>query len=137
MAVVSEGFGAYLRKKREERGLSLEELVERTKIPMRHLEAIESGRFHLLPGPAYVRGFLRLYASALELDPEAIVSLFQETDAARSLSNPEAVKAEGGTPRRGGARQEPLHPAWEVVALVLILAMVGAIATWAVFRTGM
>lgn len=135
MAVVS-GFGAYLRKKREERGVSLEELAERTKIQLRYLEAIEAGHFHLLPGPAYVRGFLRLYASSVGLAPEAVVGMFGETDAAKNLSNPASEKSEEKAPRRreqGG----PVHRVGELVALVVLLTLLGAVATWASIRVGM
>ncbi|HXX40160.1 MAG TPA: helix-turn-helix transcriptional regulator [bacterium] len=39
------------------------------RIPGHHLEALEAARFHDLPGPVYVRGFLRNYAAHLRLPP--------------------------------------------------------------------
>ncbi len=60
--------GAYLHHVREEHGLSLEEVAERTLIQTRMLKAIEEGKLHYLPEPVYVQGFIRRYADAMGLD---------------------------------------------------------------------
>ncbi|MFM7425983.1 MAG: helix-turn-helix domain-containing protein [Elainella sp.] len=60
--------GAYLRHVREENGLSLEDVAERTLIQSRMLKAIEEGKLHYLPEPVYVQGFIRRYADAMGLD---------------------------------------------------------------------
>ncbi|MEO5334066.1 MAG: DUF4115 domain-containing protein [Magnetococcus sp. YQC-5] len=58
--------GEMLRRLREEKGLSLEEMAKRTRIRSTHLQALESGRIDTLPGQVFVLGFLRLYARNLE-----------------------------------------------------------------------
>lgn len=133
------GFGAYLRNRREEKGLTLQEVAEKTRVHLRYLEAMEEGEFHLLPGPAYVRGFLRLYAGAVGLDPEAVVEMFAQTEAARRAV--EAAPGGGEEERPGvaarGAPQRRGPTAWDFVVLVALLTLAGAVATWLYVRAGM
>lgn len=69
--------GALLRKAREERGLSLDDIQELTKIRKRYLEAIESGDYRVLPGTFYVRAFVKNYSEAVGLDPDEVLRLYQ------------------------------------------------------------
>ncbi len=69
--------GAMLQKAREERGLSLNDIQETTKIRKRYLEAIESGDHTVLPGSFYVRAFVKNYAEAVGLDPDEVLRLYQ------------------------------------------------------------
>lgn len=59
--------GAFLRKVREYRGISVEELSEFTKISRTYINCIESEEFESLPAPAYLRGFVVQIAKALKL----------------------------------------------------------------------
>jgi len=72
-----ESLGEYLRKERERRQRSLRDLSEETRIPLRFLQALEEDRPEELPGAAFARGFLILYARALGLDEEAVQRRFQ------------------------------------------------------------
>ena len=63
--------GQRLRQERLQRGLSLEQAAKRTRISARFLEAIEAEEFDKLPGSFFARSFVRQYAAALGLDPEA------------------------------------------------------------------
>jgi len=67
-----ESFGEHLRKSRERKQISLANISEATRISVRFLEAIEAGRFSVLP-QAYVRAFMREYARAIELEPEEVI----------------------------------------------------------------
>lgn len=69
--------GALLRKARNERDLSLDDIQELTKIRKRYLEAIESGDYSVLPGTFYVRGFVKNYSEAVGLDPDEVLRLYQ------------------------------------------------------------
>lgn len=69
--------GALLRKAREQRSLSLDDIQELTKIRKRYLEAIESGDHSVLPGSFYVRAFVKNYSEAVGLDPEEVLRLYQ------------------------------------------------------------
>jgi len=61
-------FGEDLRMERLSRGIALEEITAITKISTRHLEALEQGRFRLLPGGILSKGIVRGYAGAVGLD---------------------------------------------------------------------
>ncbi|REK76573.1 helix-turn-helix domain-containing protein [Paenibacillus paeoniae] len=69
--------GALLRKARDEKGLSLDDIQELTKIRKRYLEAIESGDYSVLPGTFYVRAFVKNYSEAVGLDPDEVLRLYQ------------------------------------------------------------
>jgi cytoskeleton protein RodZ len=60
--------GSSLRSAREQRKLDLADVEQATHIRVRYLQALEDERFEVLPGPAYVKGFLRTYADHLGLD---------------------------------------------------------------------
>lgn len=69
--------GQLLRKARIQRGISLDDLQESTKIRKRYLEAIEEGNFKVLPGNFYVRAFIKSYAEAVDLDPVEVLKLYR------------------------------------------------------------
>ena len=60
--------GSSLRSARERRKLDLADVEQATHIRTKYLQALEDERFDVLPGPAYVKGFLRTYADYLGLD---------------------------------------------------------------------
>jgi ribosome-binding protein aMBF1 (putative translation factor) len=61
--------GELLRRVRESRGLSLQQLAERTRISSKHIENVEADRYNLLPQTVYLRGMLMSLARELTLDP--------------------------------------------------------------------
>ena len=69
-------FGAWLRRQREVRGISLREIAETSRISLRYLEALEQDRFDLLPAPLFAKGFLREYAKFVGLDPDEVVNYY-------------------------------------------------------------
>jgi len=64
--------GAVLRKARENLGLTLAEVSQRTRIRPQQLESIEAENFDRLPERVFVRGFVMSYARELQLDPERV-----------------------------------------------------------------
>lgn len=73
-----ESFGEYLKSLREERGISLEEVSERTKIATSNLNFLENDHYELLPPKVFVKGFIRSYVDELGLDPEEALKRFDE-----------------------------------------------------------
>jgi cytoskeletal protein RodZ len=67
-------FGEYLRREREMRGVSLEEISAATKISIRFLQAIENEEVSKLPGGIFTRSFVRTYARYLGLDEERVLT---------------------------------------------------------------
>jgi flagellar biosynthesis protein FlhG len=68
--------GAVLRRVREERGISLEKIANKSKIGLRYLQYIEADRHRELPARVYLRGFLLEYARALGLDAGRIADSY-------------------------------------------------------------
>jgi cytoskeletal protein RodZ len=85
-----ESLGKFLKKERETRNISLEEVSKFTKIKQHHLRAIEEGRCELLPPTPYVKGYLNVYAKYLTIDPKKIVLQYEEY--LKSLIPPESVE---------------------------------------------
>jgi cytoskeletal protein RodZ len=69
-------FADELRASREAKHISLTDISSATKIQLKYLRAMEEGDFTFLPGP-YIRAFLRDYASAVQLDPEATIAKYE------------------------------------------------------------
>ena len=69
--------GRLLRDQREARGLSVADIEKQIRIRRHYVEALESGRFDLLPGAAYIPAFLRAYASHVGLEPEKVLTAYQ------------------------------------------------------------
>lgn len=67
-----ESVGETLRAARERAGLSLSEIAARTRIPLRHLEALEAGEYNGLPSRTYATGFVKAYARLVGIDEVAI-----------------------------------------------------------------
>ncbi|MGH9343417.1 MAG: helix-turn-helix domain-containing protein, partial [Terriglobia bacterium] len=71
------GFGENLRREREMRGISLQEISSTTKISVRFLESLEAEEFSKLPGGIFIRSFIRSYANYLGLDEEQVMAEYQ------------------------------------------------------------
>ena len=72
-------FGDRLRREREMRGITLDEITESTKIARRHLEALEGEHFDQLPGGVFNKGFVRAYARFLGIDEDQAVADYSAT----------------------------------------------------------
>ena len=97
---MAESPGRFLKKERETRNISLEEISQFTKIKEHHLKAIEEDRYERLPPALYVKGFLSGYAKYLTLDPRNVVHQYE--DYLKSLIPPEPIELpqEAPPPRR-------------------------------------
>jgi cytoskeleton protein RodZ len=81
--------GERLRQAREAQGLDLAEVAARTRIPQRHLEAIETSNFSQLPSTTYAMGFGRSYARAVGVDEVALArDLRRELDVSYQRREP-------------------------------------------------
>ena len=118
------GPGATLRAAREALRLDLSQVAAETRIPLRHLEAIEDENFEGLPSRAYAIGFSRTFAKAVGLDPAVITNAVRAelADGSMRRSVPSG-DMEPGDP----ARLPSAGLAWAAAAAVLVLA-IGAFA---------
>jgi cytoskeletal protein RodZ len=78
--------GEVLRKLREARGISLQQISDRTKVTRHHIENIEADRFELLPASVYLRGILLSIARELRLDGQKVARSYLERVAAACAS---------------------------------------------------
>lgn len=124
--------GQVLQKAREEKGISLDDVQKVTKIQRRYLEAIERGHFHILPGHFYARAFIKSYAEAVGLDPNHILSHFQED----LPSQPPQEQMERLRRRRVAQTKEPLQAGrWVTKTLfVLFVALVIGVIYTAILK---
>ena len=72
-----ESYGEILRKTREQKNLELDRIAREISIERRYLEGLESEDSSVFPGEAYLTGFLRNYASYLELDTDFLLKLYR------------------------------------------------------------
>jgi hypothetical protein len=106
------GFGEALRRERELREIGLREIANATKINLRYLEALEQGRFDILPGGVFNKGFIRAYARFIGADGEALVERYMQEIAERAAAvlgaqptpeRPGLLRPAEAPPRRAGA----------------------------------
>jgi cytoskeletal protein RodZ len=118
--------GADLRHAREQRGWSLEQLSDRTRIAVSKLAAIEANSFDRLPDGFYRRAFLRAYAREVGLDTERVVDAYH----AQCADHPLPATADVASVRRNPTsrkRLDRLSPGIQVL-LLAILGTTAAIA---------
>jgi cytoskeleton protein RodZ len=119
--------GSYLREVRESRGINLDEAADVTRISKNYLIAIEEERFDKLPGPVYVKGFLRVYAGFLGLSGDETVARYTESLASQQ-SAPSAESTEVETTPEG--RSLFSRP------LLWLTPLLAAILLWFFFNPG-
>jgi cytoskeleton protein RodZ len=111
--------------------IDVSEIEAQTKIRAKYLRALENEEWDLLPGPTFVRSFLRTYAQALDLDGKALVDADRlhyeqpsELDRQPVMSPPRrAVPRSGG---RGSSRGYAI--AVGVIGLLIVLLLVGLLS---------
>ncbi len=92
--------GETLRQARLDRGVSLTDAEDETRVRRRYLESLENEDYSALPAQVYTRGYIRTYARYLGLDPEATLDLYSpgRTREERSAIRPATPRLSGGQP---------------------------------------
>jgi len=95
-------FGATFKRARESKGISLDQIASQTRISARFLAAIESEDFQALPGGIYNRGFVRMFAEAIGIDPDQAVADYERLSAVPQPGSdaPASIAAPPKTERR-------------------------------------
>jgi Helix-turn-helix domain len=121
--------GDSLREARMREHLDIADVEARTKIRAKYLRALENEEFGMLPGPTFVKTFLRTYAEALGLDPQVLVEEYRATYEPREEAEhlqqlgPTAVARDR---RRGGGIGPPPPRPWVLIGLAA-LTVVGVL----------
>ncbi len=126
--------GEKLRDARLAQGLELSDIAARTRVPQRHLAAIEQSDYSGLPSPTYAVGFVKAYARAVGADEVALARELREETSASFATREVYVSYDPEDP----VREPPSGLAW-AGAIVAVLA-VGAGGLWYgtdLFRGGM
>jgi cytoskeleton protein RodZ len=139
--------GATLREARMRARIDISEIEAKTKIRAKYLRALENEEWDLLPGPTFVKSFLRTYGEALELDGRALVEEYKlsyeppgeaerlEIDRSRGERSRRGPSQSGATARRGRSRGSNAPPrqgpprayiaAVAGVCLLIVLLLIG------------
>lgn len=118
--------GETLREARMRQGLDIADVEAQTKIRAKYLRALENEEWGLLPGPTFVRTFLRTYAEAVGLDGHVLVEAYRV--AADDMAEPEPMAPTAPraprAPRRDRSRGRPPGPPSPLVLLGAAVAAV-------------
>jgi cytoskeletal protein RodZ len=115
--------GDRLRAAREEKGLSLEQIAEQTRIPRRHLESLEAGDWERLPAPTYTVGFAKNYAGVVGLDRAEIGEQLREEMGGYRSDTATIEHFEPADPAR-------TMPKWLVLSAIGAIIVVVLIFSW-------
>jgi cytoskeleton protein RodZ len=119
--------GETLREARMRQRLDIADVEARTKIRAKYLRALENEEFGMLPGPTFVKTFLRTYAEQLGLDPHLLVEEYrakyerEEELELQPLGPPSAARELRGGPRLGPGSVALLA----LVAVLAVLVTIG------------
>ena len=137
-------FGDRLKKEREQRGVTLEDISLNTKIGTRLLRALEDEKFDQLPGGIFNKGFVRAYARHLGLDEnETLADYLTALDSSQGIPAHNTTPLQFPTPRpdvsevehSAGKQEDAEHREipWGLLA-VLLLVVALAFASWSYFH---
>ena len=120
-------FGDRLRREREMRGVSLDDIAEATKIGTRLLRALEEEHFELLPGGIFNKGFVRAYAKYLGLNEDEAVADYLAA-AGESSPDPRVIAEQnaGRIDRTGGDTGDHQRVGFPIVPVLILLLVIAA-----------
>lgn len=127
LASMTDRAGALLRRTRETRGLSIEEVSQSLKLSPRQIRAIESDDFEDLGSATFARGFVRNYARHLGLDPGAVLAVLEKQIALPEIELREVEHTNVVIPREGARR--PFL--WLGALFPILLVALGAVVYYA------
>lgn len=120
-------FGTRLKRLREQRGITLRQIAETTKISIGALEALERNDISRLPGGIFSRAFVRAYAAEIGIDPEATVREFLRRFPHESVT--------AGVPQAAPHEMATVPPSLvgrKLLMAAAILLPIAAIVVWSI-----
>jgi cytoskeleton protein RodZ len=123
--------GETLREARMRQKLDIADVEERTKIRAKYLRALENEEWGLLPGPTFVKTFLRTYAEVVGVDPYLLVEEYRLTEERNDTPEFQALAPmparDRGRDRGRGGRRPPQRPPRRggLIAGAVVLVVVG------------
>ncbi|WP_394187441.1 helix-turn-helix domain-containing protein [Paenisporosarcina quisquiliarum] len=118
--------GTRLKEARTAKGYSLEDLQEMTKIQKRYLAGIEEGNYSMMPGPFYVRAFIKQYADAVGLNSDELLESYKQE--VPTSSKEEVYQTMNTAPSRRRPISRSSSRVSEVFPMILVaLFIIGAL----------
>ena len=112
--------GERLRAAREEKKMNLEDIAAQTRIPLRHLESIETADWDHLPAPTYTVGFAKSYASSVGLDRTEIGEQLREEMGGQRFAASQTEVLEAADPARTMPKSLVIGA---IIAVILLIAV--------------
>ena len=106
--------------------LDIADVEQRTKIRAKYLRALENEEFGMLPGPTFVKTFLRTYSEMLGLDPHVLVEEYRASYEGQDELELQPLGPPSAMARDRGRRGPSLGPG--VLALLVLVVVVGVLA---------
>ena len=107
--------GQHLKKERELRGVTIEEIANITRISTRFINALENDDFKNLPSEVFIKGFLRAYTKCVGIDPNEVISIYENI---RKTDNKPEIKKDITPPLK--FNNTSIIALTSVIALILI-----------------
>ncbi len=124
-------FGERLRREREMRGVSLEEIVATTKIGRRLLLALEEEQFDLLPGGIFNKSYVKAYAKCVGIDEDEAVAEYMKA-ANEAPPDTRVIAQQHASIHSNRPMQRSGFPVLPVLILVVVIA--GGVGGWKVYQ---
>jgi len=115
--------GQRLKEARQAKGLTIEDIAAKTRVPKRHLESLEMGAWSRLPAPTYTMGFAKAFAGEVGLDRNEVADQLREEMGDYRHTIPEWEGLEPADPNRA-------FPGWLVWTALLALAAAIGYFVW-------
>jgi cytoskeletal protein RodZ len=128
-----ERFGDELRVERERKQVTLETICAITKVSIRHLEALESGKYGELPGGVFRKGIVRSYLGAVGLDEGTWLQRFEMTlreSGSVASNNDDWVEFAENVRRNRSTISHATRARWMGVAVMVTMLVVLGWGLW-------
>jgi len=119
--------GAILKRCREYHEILLEEAEEATKIGANYLQALEEDQIGQFASPAYLKGFLRIYATYLGLNPDDMIRQFDKLYASGGSASSTKKSTAGSSEQPPGRKKFPLQKLVMPAILFVLILITAAI----------
>lgn len=128
--------GQRLKEARELRGMTLDEIQEITKIQKRYLQAIEDGKYEVLPGEFYKRAFVKQYAEAVGIQPDELLNSKEKEDVVKEESKKQEVPVRTKKEKEVNMNTSSLSSMLDYLPRILmgVIVVGGLVAIWLFFQ---
>ena len=122
--------GTLLKKARKEKGLSLDDIQEETKIRKKYLEAIEENNFEILPGNVYLKVFIKGYAREVGINYQALLENYEILNIKEEKESSLEKDYLNGTQVSSGSKNKDRKNPFKIIFIILLILFLGAAAVY-------